>query len=420
MTGIGDSLLIGFDENCNITTRRGVVMETANMAAADRSLLDLEQEGSLLIEEILSRDEAKDVVSMMVMANEINEEEGYPSFCTSSQMGYRNPRIRPESPPLSPLTPRAPGNSVLFINGALPVSALQGKGKGHDIVKQGMSNALMTPEQILNLENKELINDDGRSAAAGTVPNREGAWSINRKGALGHSGERDGRDTSGTTGNGNVATNAATGMDTSNEVEDGDVNKIDPDTKVNGEGNDSFDVTDEEGEVEELELNDRAGTKVTEKDLSLLFAKLEKMDGVLTALNDNSLKNNTTISDLKTSLEFSQKEIDGLKAENVQLKQKLGEVVMEDKRTQFQVTSMESKLDKIETITKKKNLIIEGIPEIEGRNENVEKSIGRLFDQMAIEKQVNFEGCYRVGPYMDAQGPSWCVLSGKLTGTLST
>ena len=120
---------------------------------------------------------------------------------------------------------------------------------------------------------------------------------------------------------------------------------------------------------------------------------------LLTALNGDSAKHGTTIDDLITSLEFSQKEVDALKSENAQLKQKLGDTIMEDRKTQFQVNALESKVDRIETTTKRKNLIIEGVPEMEGRNENVEKSICELFDQLQVHKGINYEGCYRMGPY---------------------
>ena len=138
-------------------------------------------------------------------------------------------------------------------------------------------------------------------------------------------------------------------------------------------------------------------------DLESLSAKLEKMDVVLTALHGNSEQHGTTIDNLTNSLEYSQKEIDELKAENARLKQRLGDVMMEDRKTQYKVNELESKVDKIETSTKRKNLIIEGVPEIEGRNENVEKSIFVLFDQLQVHKGINYEGCYRMGPYIKSR-----------------
>ena len=50
-------------------------------------------------------------------------------------------------------------------------------------------------------------------------------------------------------------------------------------------------------------------------------------------------------------------------------------------------------------MTKKKNLIVEGIPETEGKRENVEKTVGDLFDQLEVDKGINFEACYRIGSF---------------------
>ena len=54
---------------------------------------------------------------------------------------------------------------------------------------------------------------------------------------------------------------------------------------------------------------------------------------------------------------------------------------------------------RLETLAKKKNLILEGVPEVEGLRENLEKTIGEVLDQLAIPGSINFEASYRVGPY---------------------
>ena len=72
---------------------------------------------------------------------------------------------------------------------------------------------------------------------------------------------------------------------------------------------------------------------------------------------------------------------------------------VEDRRTQFQVKSVEGKLDKLETMTKRRNLLFEGIPEIGDKREEVDKTIGALFDQISVPKGINFEACFRVGPF---------------------
>ena len=60
---------------------------------------------------------------------------------------------------------------------------------------------------------------------------------------------------------------------------------------------------------------------------------------------------------------------------------------------------VEAKLEKMDTTARKKNLVIEGIPEGEGGMENVGKLVSNLFDQLRVNKEVNFEACYRLGSY---------------------
>ena len=60
---------------------------------------------------------------------------------------------------------------------------------------------------------------------------------------------------------------------------------------------------------------------------------------------------------------------------------------------------VEAKLEKMDTTTRKKNLVIEGIPGGEGGMENVGKVVSNLFDQLRVNKEVNFEACYRLGSY---------------------
>ena len=136
-----------------------------------------------------------------------------------------------------------------------------------------------------------------------------------------------------------------------------------------------------------------------EADLPAVLNKLQQMDEKVSRLDQKSHKLGTTVKDLETSLEFSQSEIDALKKENAALKKKLEAVEMEDRRTQFQTNLMEDKLDKIESVSKKKNLIFDGVPEVEGRREDVQKTLADLFDQLSITKGINFDTCYRIGSF---------------------
>ena len=106
-----------------------------------------------------------------------------------------------------------------------------------------------------------------------------------------------------------------------------------------------------------------------------------------------------TVQDLESSLEFSQQEIESLKKENADLKKKMGVLEIEDKRKQFQATAVEDKLDRLETLVKKKNLLIEGVPEPVDQREDIENTVGGLFDELSVGKGISFEACYRMGTY---------------------
>ena len=111
----------------------------------------------------------------------------------------------------------------------------------------------------------------------------------------------------------------------------------------------------------------------------------------------------STVQDLEVSLEFSYKEIAKLKKENADLKLVMGNLEMEDKRTQFQVKDVADKLDKIDSATKKRNLLFEYITETEGRREESAKVIGSVLDQLSLNQAIHFEACYRVGPFSKAK-----------------
>ena len=124
---------------------------------------------------------------------------------------------------------------------------------------------------------------------------------------------------------------------------------------------------------------------------------------MLTQLVNKSNEVSSTVKEMEKSLEFSYKEISYLKKKNTDLKRRLYTLEIEEKRTQFQANITDDKLDRLETVTEKKNLVIEGIPELEGKRENLEKVISDLFDQLNVHKGIVFESCYRVGPYNKAR-----------------
>ena len=86
----------------NVTTRR-VTAKGKKMALNSYKAWTSDTLDSLLVESILSQDEAKDVITMLEMADELEGVQMLPGFFTSTQMGYRVPRSRLSSPPLSPV-----------------------------------------------------------------------------------------------------------------------------------------------------------------------------------------------------------------------------------------------------------------------------------------------------------------------------
>ena len=105
------------------------------------------------------------------------------------------------------------------------------------------------------------------------------------------------------------------------------------------------------------------------------------------------------LTDYQISLEFTQKEVDGLKKENNALRNKIGDLEMEEKRNEFQVKRIDEKLDKQDTVVRHKNLIIEGIPEDKKEKENLQPQIYKLLDLMGVRKEITYDTAYRVGSY---------------------
>ena len=127
--------------------------------------------------------------------------------------------------------------------------------------------------------------------------------------------------------------------------------------------------------------------------------KVSTVSLILGDLTNKSGNLEKKVDELCASLEFSQKEIDDLKAENISLKRQLEDVETEEERSRFQIKSVEDKLDKVETYGKKKNLIIEGLQEEDGGREDIEKTIRDLFDQLNLDRGLEFDACYRVGGF---------------------
>ena len=82
----------------------------------------------------------------------------------------------------------------------------------------------------------------------------------------------------------------------------------------------------------------------------LVAAILDKLDRKFDTLHRG-------LSEFRTSLEYSQTDIDDLKRENKALKNRITQLELEEKRNEVQMTTLEGRLDKLDTYTKRKNLI---------------------------------------------------------------
>ena len=410
MSTVYSHLIQEHDDGHNITIRKGPGFKRPNMAAPSRYL---DHNDSLFIDSILSQDETEDVVTMLTMADELEGGSQLPSFYTSSQMGGKNQQRRPSSPPLSPIL-----SFRSTTTGRIPTCYEKGDNEQQqESINELTSQVHSMIELDLNRRNISGIGEDlieGRRGP-GSVPDSMNDDALNPdvtifnvgKGSAGKEGVTKGDVSIGDattitttitptlSGQGGESTRSERG----GEVETESTHER-ADGKVDGEGDDSSTgsspdkVSDDDQGKGNGGLPNHSCSSPQE-----IAEKFRSVDAILLSMEGKSSTLSTTVRSLESSLEFSQNEILQLKKENADLMQKLGSLETEDRRTRFQVNTVEDKLDRLETSTKKKNLIFEGVPEIEGRREDVDNSVGKLFDQLAITDRVNFEACYRVGTY---------------------
>ena len=337
-----------------------------------------------IIDSILSQEEAKDVVSMMVMADEGDGSHHLPSFCTSTQMGGRNPQIRPRSPSLSPLSFSFPyGGRADAIN-FNPLIGTQNNRLVTEALTKGdirnLKNSCMTSNTIICPESE--ICNSALQAGPGTGPEVKNRFSVLAQ--LG-SGDLD-TDSAPDDVLGDedkeavaMAGSMVTGLDTFRDGKH-DVNNLDGSAEGVGglEGNDEGNDEEAADDIVVDSTVDEASVTVEDPVKILCFddiiVKMGTVDDMLLKLDGKASLLTDTVRTLEASLEFSQLEIDTLKKENEELKQKMGSLEIKDRRTQFQATTLEDKFDRLETQVKRKNLLFEGIPEPEGGKEDVARS----------------------------------------------
>ena len=386
----------------NITTRRSANLKKPKMATKSHDTYDLGIGDSLNMDGILSQDEANDVMEMLSKADELGGTFRLPSFCTSTQTNRGGACRRPESPLLSPVYSHARG------------------GLGLDVTPKTTNNELKQGdgESVRNWENtcRSSLFDHGfqdeRTEGAATGSTGSADPDFVQECEPADPTENEVNDPCGGGGGTDLLTQTATGH-TTKTITPADIDvarrpdneQLEDKAGVASQGNEN--LKGRTGEEEDEEVGSEVGGAGDEDEEeyedytspAAVALKLNAMSSMLNKLGNKSDTLAHTVKGLESSLEFSYKEIDDLKKKNAQLQQALDTLGLEDKRTQFQVNDMSDKLDKLETTTKRGNLIIEGLPEKEGKREDVGKVIWDLFDQMSVDRRVNLAACYRMGPF---------------------
>ena len=125
----------------------------------------------------------------------------------------------------------------------------------------------------------------------------------------------------------------------------------------------------------------------------------EELHRKLDTLADRFNKVEETSEEYKASLEFTQAEVRDLKEENIALKDALNELSMEIKRNTFAIQGLAVKQENLDTNTRKKNLVFDGVPERPDQTgrENLHEAVCSLLSDMGITKSVEYDAAYRMG-----------------------
>ena len=381
-------------ESGNVTIRRTVKNQDSKMAvtlpniAQDHHVHTKNMEDSLFVDSILSQNETEEVERMLEIEGEISRIAGLgyggrrQGFLTSTQMTRMGTR-RASSLILSPIIDASYvnpscGMSDWSLNtnnrfAALTDEVEEENQKNHP----GYPGSKVTAQGINPSSAGECYGDpDMRNAASNGV---------RKAGYLGddhdnHDNEHD-NDIPWRNENNNVAESEEEGLNPNDPNKDNELSK--GNEAIRQLGSELTVPADEEGKGK------REGT----------IESWAHEDKKVEDLEKRSTRMEDMLTDLRSSLEFSQKEIDDLKSENLLLRRRLEDIEMEEERSVYQLKKIEDKVDKVETSGKKRNLVIEGMPEIDGGREDINKVIWTLFDQMNIGKDIEIDTCYRVGAY---------------------
>ena len=134
-----------------------------------------------------------------------------------------------------------------------------------------------------------------------------------------------------------------------------------------------------------------AGVKIKDKSLEKLSEEvtLDQLNEVFGRIGECFQDLEIALEQYEVSLEFSQSEIKKLKKENSALRGEVKTLENKGRRNEYQIGEVEEKFERLDTITRKKNLVFEGIMESKpGERENTQQIIYDVFDQMKIDPAV--------------------------------
>ena len=301
------------------------------------------EQASLFVDSILSQAETEEVEHMLALESEatggmFNFSGRQIGFFTSTQMKRDERQMRASPLLMSPIMdPRFQNPSC--------------RNEARVFSDNNRFSILEDDVEVINRENnsREEANKVGYGGYGGQNNNLEHGAIVN-----------------------NVTNKDVTNSSTANE-EAGDHENVRGDVRGDGTGPQPNALKAESSDGGE----GRSDDKQVDEPLGAAEARI-----IISALKTRSDKLEDKVEELRASLEFSQKEIDDLKAANHKLQQQIGDLETEEERLKYQMKKLDDRIDKVETSGKKKNLIIEGMPEIAGGKEDVVKTIWELLDQM--------------------------------------